>query len=485
MPVPGNPINKAMRAFEIFTESEGGIIRRAQEVSQGKTITFAKDNSKINLVSTTVIPEAELKYETQPELEQGLKDALAELGNPKVLYFSKVQGKSGAALITLWKDESEQLLAFVKFANAKKAGAFPITWTNADFGRETGYKQADNKIAERAQFNLKPNALFATDVDIPIATLATQIKPRDDLSPEVTLQIKTLLSNVALGKSTPVPGADQYMTTYEVDLGESAAPIALATGNFVTGSYADAEKALLAPLGLTWRSIKSVLFPGGGSNLLYDSYLRLNRENTLKISSKDKKGGAAAAVTGLLKDIEKNPERFAEVTDKPEYQEILNIIKIVADNTAIVGPLQLAEEFGFIDNNDSRNIQQNLGKGIKYDPKLPWASSPGVISAFKRKGAKFQDPAYDMGYHALAGIAELVADHLNKMPGMSDFFKAVLERSTMIQVKSRISKGAGGASFNSFQVIYPPVFDGVIKVVAGNNYMSTRRPIGKISFKIP
>jgi len=474
-----------MRAFEIITESEGGIIRRAQEVSQGKTITFAKGDSKINLVSTTVIPETELKYETQPELEQGLTDALTELGNPKVLYSSKVQGKSGAALITLWKDESEQLLAFVKFANVKKAGAFPITWTNADFGRETGYKQADNKIAERAQFNLKPNALFQTDNDIPITALATQIKQRDDLSPEINQQIKQLLLNVASGSSTPVPGADQYMTTYEVDLGESAAPIALVTGHFVTGSYAEAEKALLAPLKLSWKSIKSVLFPGGGSNLLYDSYLRLNKDNTLKVSSKDKKGGAAAAVTGLLKDIEKNPERFSEVTNNPDYQNILGIIKVIADSSAVLGPLKLAVEFEFITASDATNIQQNIGKGIKYNPELPWASTEGIQLAFRRKGAKFQDPAYDMGYHALAGVAELVADHLNKMPGISEFFKAVLERSTMIQVKSRIKKGAGGASFDSFQVIYPPAFNGIIKVVAGNNYMSTRRPIGKISFKIP
>ena len=122
-----------MRAFEIITESEGGIIRRAQEVSQGKTITFAKDDKKINLVSTTVIHETELKYETQPELEQGLKDALAALGNPAVYYYSKVQGKSGAALITSWEDENKKPIAFVKFANVKKAGAFPITWTNADF----------------------------------------------------------------------------------------------------------------------------------------------------------------------------------------------------------------------------------------------------------------------------------------------------------------------------------------------------------------
>ena len=122
---------------------------------------------------------------------------------------------------------------------------------------------------------------------------------------------------------------------------------------------------------------------------------------------------------------------------------------------------------------------------MRYDPSASWARSAGVKSAFKRKGAKFEDPAYDMGYHALAGIAELVADKLNQMPGISDFFKAVLERSTMVQVKTTVSKTGEDAAYTNFQVIYPPVFNGIIKVVAGNNYMATRKPIGKISFKIP
>ena len=74
-----------MRARDFILESEGGIIRRAQEVSQGKTVTFAKGEQRINLDSTMVIPaDPELRYETEQELEQGLKDALAELGNPTV-----------------------------------------------------------------------------------------------------------------------------------------------------------------------------------------------------------------------------------------------------------------------------------------------------------------------------------------------------------------------------------------------------------------
>jgi len=476
-----------MRAFEIVTESEGGIIRRAQEVSQGKKITFAKGEDSIDLQSTVVVPDDLPKFETSQELTAAVTQTLQANGNPKVLWSNQPGPKGGAALITLWKNSQEQLVAFIRYVKAKKEGNFPITWTNADFGTDTGYKQTGSKIAQRAQFNLKPGAILPGNTEISIANLASSInlEARTDLPEDVRTQIPALIQQVIDGNKTPVPGAGPYATTYEVDLGEVAAPIALSTGNFVSGSYKEAEQSLLKPLGVTWQSLQSVMFPSGGSNALYDSYLRINKDVILKVSSKDKKGGAAAAVTGLVKDIETTPDRFANITDRKEYQDILDIVRVVAKNSAIEGPLLLAEQFGFITEQDRTNILANRGKGIKYNAQLPWATTPGVQAAFKRKGAKFQDPAYDMGYHALAGIAEMVADKLNQMPGISDFFKAVLERSTMVQVKTTVAKSDDGAAFTNFKVFYPPVFNGIIKVVAGNNYMATRKPIGKISFKIP
>lgn len=472
-----------MRASDFLNESQGGLIRRAQEVAQGKAVAFTKGNLKVNLVDAITIPTDAPRYETLQELEQGLKDTLASAGNPIVLYFSKVQPKSGSALIVITTDEAGKNYAFVKFAQANKPGAFPIVWTNSEFAAETGFVQADNKIAERAQFNLKPNALFPTDEYINAVSLPKALLQRTDLPQGIPEQVTQLLNNVATGSNTPIPGAENYMSTYEIDLGESAAPIALVTGNFVSGSYREAEEALLAPLGLTWQNISNVLFPGAGSNLLYDSYLQLNKDTTLKVSSKDKKGGAAAAITGLMKEIEKNPDRFAEITENKAYQEILQIVKTIADNSAVVGPLMLAEQFGIISPEENQQIRAHWGKGEKAD-KTGWTKSSGLVAAFNRKGAKFEDPAYDIGFHALAGIAELVADQLNKLKGIDTFFKAVLERSTMIQVKAKMQKSGNGAFFSNFTVIYPPVFNGGIKVVAGNNYMATRKPIGKISFKI-
>jgi len=475
-----------MRVIDIIQESEGGLIRRGQEVAQGKPVTFTKGDTELSLIGTITIPETETHYEAQADLAEALKATLEINGNPTVLYYGKIPKDGGAALITIFKDKTEQQFAFVKFSNKKKPGAFPITWTNADFGRETGFIQSNNAVAQRAQFNIKPNILFDTDVDLDILSLPSSIKPQNNpaITPEVAQQIQQMLENVATGSKTPVPGAAQNATTYEVDLGESAAPIALVTGNFVSGSYHDAEAKLLKPLGLTWKSLSTVLFPGSGSNSLYDSYMRLSENSTLKISSKDKKGGAAAAVTGLIKDIQENPERFADVTSNKKFQEILRLVNTVAENSAIKGPLALAEELGFIDHTDVANILQNYGQGLKYG-KYQWAQTPGIKAALHRKGAKFDDPAYDMGYHILAGVSELVADHLNSLPGVSDFFKAVLTKSTMIQVKTSTLKSGDGAAFSNFNVIYPPVFNGTIKVIAGNNYMATRRPIGKISFKIP
>lgn len=474
-----------MRAKEFLQESQGGLIRRAQEVAQGKTVSFAKGDHSIKLIDTIVIPDApDLKFETHEELEQALKDVLSANGNPSVQYFSKLQPRSGAALITLWKDDNDKSYAFVKFVNAKVAGAFPIVWTNSDFSRETGYIQQDSKIAQRAQFNLKPNALFPTDNYISVAGLSKRITERSDLPVEIVTQVKQLLNNVETGNKAPVPGAAKYLSTYEIDLGESAAPIALVTGNFVSGSYKEAEQALLAPLGLTWQSLGNVLFPGGGSNLLYDSYIQLNKSTSLKVSSKDKKGGAAASVSGLLKEIELNPDRFADITDNKQYQEILQIIEIVAKNNAVDGPLKLAVNFNLISDDEMSVIKSHWGKGEKFDQRTPWIRTPGIQAALNRKGAKFQDPAYDLGFHVLAGIAEMVADKLNQFQGIDNFFRAILERSTMVQVKAGMQKTGDGAAYTNFTVIYPPAFSGKIKVVAGNNYMATRKPIGKISFKI-
>ena len=96
-------------------------------------------------------------------------------------------------------------------------------------------------------------------------------------------------------------------------------------------------------------------------------------------------------------------------------------------------------------------------------------------------------------FHLLAALAKKVANHVNANPDTNQFFKDILERSNMIQVKTSTTTTKptpedpnGGASFTQFTVIYPPVFDGKIELNADTNYMATRPPIGSgLAFKIP
>ena len=102
----------------------------------------------------------------------------------------------------------------------------------------------------------------------------------------------------------------------------------------------------------------------------------------------------------------------------------------------------------------------------------------------KVKGAKFDDPAYNLGYHLLACVAKNIANIVNKDSSTSELFRAILERSNMVQVKTSVKKTGDGASFNQFTVIYPPIFSGTFLMIADNNYMATRKPIAPLSFAI-
>ena len=102
-------------------------------------------------------------------------------------------------------------------------------------------------------------------------------------------------------------------------------------------------------------------------------------------------------------------------------------------------------------------------------------------------------PDYRIGWHLLAAVAAGAADAINKSYRIDAFFKAVLERSNMIQVKTTLKKAAvknaegkdtNGAYFSNFEVIYPPVFTGTIRLDASSNFYATRVPVGKMGFAI-
>jgi hypothetical protein len=293
----------------------------------------------------------------------------------------------------------------------------------------------------------------------------------------------------------------KYDNSLEIDFGETVAPIALITGNLVDGDYLAAEKGLLGPLWLSWKRLTQVHYNSAGDEKLYDSYIKLDNMNNLKVSSKDKKGGAPASITGLVQALTNTPEKFEDLFQNKKFVPIIKILKIIANpegrywgtgkriNKGVNGPLILGvDEFKFISDEEARIITDLMKKSVRTLPDQAVKEKLITQNLFQLtsiKGAKFQDPAYNLGFHLLACVAKKIAVTVNKDSDASDLFRAILERSNMIQVKTTVKKIGDAAAFSKFTVIYPPVFDGKLEMYSDNNYMATRMPIAPLSFSVP
>ena len=497
-----------MRFHEFkLNESQGGIFRRAQEVGQGAEVKFknAESNKEISLQSAEIVPSSG-SYTSEEEIDQGLRDYFQNKGvDIANVQFTGIPKTARAALVSIWKDtETNQLVSFVKLVKKPGEGAAPVLQTNADFKKSFGYG-AQGKTAQRATLQLKPKSIITPDTwlnfsQVP-ATLKNKLATREDLDVELKNGMVELITNVASGSTTAVEGMAKYDNSLEIDFGETVAPVALITGNLVDGDYVAAEKGLLVPLGLTWKSLTQILYPSAGDEKLYDSYIKLDNMNNLKVSSKDKKGGAPASITGLVQALTNTPEKFEDLFQNKKFLPIIKILKIIANpegrywgtgkrvNKGVNGPLILGvDEFKFISDEEARIITDLMKKAVRTLPDQAVKEKLITQNLFQLtsiKGAKFQDPAYNLGFHLLACVAKKIAVTVNKDSDASDLFRAILERSNMIQVKTTVKKTGDGAAFSKFTVIYPPVFDGKLEMYSDNNYMATRMPIAPLSFSVP
>lgn len=510
-----------MRFREFIKESEGGMLRRAEESQRGQPVAFKNQAGNIlTIENAKVFPESTDKVDNPDELHEQIIEYTKKEGvlENDVQALSQAAGlsaadKAGAALVMVFKNQdSNKKIAWVAYKNAKKPGAYPIFLQTKLFSDLTGYRQlgksgANQKLSgiqERAITNLKPGSILPANTYIPVDGIPSQVSAfldrRKDLDAEIKKQVVRLLNNVKQGETSPVENAGTYAKSYEIDLGETAAPIALATNNLLTGDWQQAEQGM----DVSFDKAEAVLFPDDPAEKLYDSYLIIDKKNKIRISSKDKSGGAKASVSGVLNDISKFPERYEGLFDSstnPGFSELLDIIKnivqpnmsIVADskrwnrNGSIASTLQLGIKMNVVTDTQAASILNIIDsdKQVLSDRQLGDLKN---ILAYKQTRDKNRSD-YRIGWHLLAAVATEVANRVNEKYETDRFFKAILERSNMLQIKTTLKtepnqESEDSAYFSNFEVIYPPVFTGTIKLDAGSNFMATRKPIGKMGFSI-
>lgn len=516
-----------MRAREfLLNESEGGMIRRAEEANRGKRVAFKnKTGHVISIIDTEVFPQDSDRSDDYMQLAAEIESYLTQQGVSKSdsMTLPAMSGlsspeKAGAALVMVFNDEAnKKKIAWIALKPAKKPGAYPIFMQTKLFSDLTGYVQLSGKegeedkvsgVQQRALTNLKPVGIISTNEEIAIdaipGAVETFLSSRNDLSPDIKKQVVELLEAVSEGSSNPVPGAGDYAKSYEIDLGETAAPIALTKKKFLSGDWKAAEVGM----NINLSAIRGVEFPNDPAEKLYDSYLIIDDRNKIRVSSKDKAGGAKASVSGVVDDISNYPERYEGLFDpatNPGFNDLLEIVKIIKSpdmsivgnsnrwkkNGSIAGVLQLGIKLGVISSSQSDRIVEIIDSDAQQlSPKE--LGDLKIILSYKGTDDSSR-PDYRIGWHLLAGVAAEAANRVNKNYKTDAFFKAVLERSNMLQVKTSLKQASvknemgevtKGAYFSNFQVIYPPVFTGTIKLDASSNFYATRRPVGKIGFSI-
>lgn len=384
-----------------------------------------------------------------------------------------------------------------KYFGSKKADGH-IFWQVSHFvedlkkiGIEINIKRAAGSTSTAGNVNFGPLAVGVTDRQIPLDNLVSEIRnsvQQGKIQPEDQNALVELIENIGGGTVTINP---EYKANYEVQFGEVVAPLAITRGINVTGSLKEAEENLLDLLdpGTVFTSINLVEFPENIAEKLIDSYLITPNGSKVGISSKDKKGGAAASITSIIETINNKLDTIKKrVPDFEErYSEYISRLRVIEKSRGYNVAYNLAVDMEII----TAEVAEQALTLMRTNPgnaedlkKIDNGKFYNLTIGYSGYNPKTEHPMYKISYHAVSSLARMVAAEFNKdIDQTYKFFATVLESSNMIQVKTTLSATGDQASFTKFDVIYPPVFDGTITLDPSSYFIATKSPQG-FTFKI-
>ena len=488
----------------ILTEAAGGMSKRWLESQQNPIYFLDQEGNRYTIDNLLLFP-AESPSAPIEELGTELENSITQLGlgTQNIHFVNRMPAKQGAGMLIIMKDQTGKLFPFFKFFRNRDMDALGMHWTPAEFERETGLaweqtrvtgtgKDRKAEVVTRLQEQLKPKLAVPTNTNMSITAVPAQsgqmMAANEKVGPELATKLQQLLKNTLAGSDKPVDGLEPYERDIQVDFGEIATPLGLVAGRFVGGSFAKVESDLLAPLGVSWKTATQVFYPEAGNEPLYDSHIMWPNGERLRISNKAKGQGGAASTTSILEIIEKYPERFSK-EDKAmlepggKYGDFVTALRTIVGSTSVDGPVQLAIEFGYINEADALNALENL-KNKTSDINLLTPNLQEIVNNKSIFDAQTDKPDYKMCYNVIASLARLVVKHLNADIGLTtEFFKFMLSRANLVQVNQFTTRKDGGVAFSKFDVIWPPTFTGKIKFSA-SDFQSNKKSTSRLAFSV-
>ena len=477
-----------------LTEATGGIARRWIEVQAGKNIPFINNKTKdtFTIDNLHILPaDPLLRYEDNKtaagvvpgphSLAKDVQSIIDGIKPSPIEIKTFGPNNSRAAVVVIMKDSSDNTYVYVKRIKAKRSlGPNGVFWQTSDFAKETGL-WAQTAQMKKAAIPIEPTDFVAIGEKYSVANLVKAVKSnvqKNDMLPEdLRRGIPGLLDNVLSGNTTPIPKLAEFQPAIEIKLSELVAPIALVTGNFMKGDYDKVQTGLLDQLGTKWSRATGISFPAKAEKLI-DATVHFGNDK-IDISVKDSTGGGRPSISTVVETITKNE---FDTKFKRTYKDEIAALQILENESAILAPLHLAmNTYGVLTDKDAAYLRTIYGKGAADVRMIP--SNWKKLMAAVPYAPDTEHPEYQLGYHLLAVVAKYVAIQLNEdAKKITDFFKAVLNKSNLVQVYAKTKTDPnGGLYYSQFTATWPPVFEGTIKVDA-DSYTARTRPSRKISF---
>ncbi len=445
-----------MRAFELL-ESRGVSAR-----APGETYVSDTDPSDIlTIQDITVLPTEGDSYEDMDQMMQAVDSAIPDTNTR--IDDNKPNSGTKAVILATVSDKDGKGQTHVRYIRAIPPQGVHTMWKTLN-----GYKFS--KGAEQESVPIKPSDLVPDENYRSATELAQQIKVGSNDLGELGEVMEMAVDQALAGTNQPIPGGDKYYNVLQKYGGEYLGPIALMTKpNSVTG---DTSKMLQA-FELSNLAGSKVMFPQDTAMELIDSVIQTANGRSIQISSKiSTSGGAASSLSGVYKQMTPEIEQ--------RFTEGSNIIKLLATESSVNGPLKVARMFNIIDDNDVQAMAnldkrtQNIGD-LQSERLQQMTQQQGVANGTQER------PDYRVFWHALTAVMNAVIPVVNANEDFKNAMLEVLNNNEYVQLVTKAVK-QGDAVSMQYYTKFPAVFKGAPQLV-NKTYFATGQK-GRIGFKL-
>jgi len=445
-----------MRAFELL-ESRGVSAR-----APGETYVSDTDPSDIlTIQDITVLPTEGDSYEDMDQMMQAVDSAIPDTNTR--IDDNKPNSGTKAVILATVSDKDGKGQTHVRYIRAIPPQGVHTMWKTLN-----GYKFS--KGAEQESIPIKPSDLVPDENYRSATELAQQIKAGSNDLGELGEVMEMAVDQALAGTNQPIPGGDKYYNVLQKYGGEYLGPIALMSKpNSVTGDTAK----MMQQFGLNNFAGSRVMFPQDTAMELIDSVIMTQDGRSIQISSKiSTSGGAASSLSGVYKQMTPEIEqRFSEGT---------NIIKLLATESSVNGPLKVARMLNIIDDSDIQAMAnldkrtQNIGD-LQSQRLQQMTQQQGVANGTQER------PDYRVFWHTLTAVMNAVIPIVNANEQFKNAMLEVLNNNEYVQLVTKAVK-QGDAVSMQYYTKFPAVFKGAPQLV-NKTYFATGQK-GRIGFKL-